>query len=394
MGLIQDIKKFVGLDTRDPRHIGTSFQNSTLLKPGQNINFQLMQWFVEHDPYAFRIAYGISRDIFENWFKITDLEGGVIDELNDQFQLEAEQLNLYTLYVTALFHEKWGGYSIIVDWEKFPNLKPVERFEVFHRNDIEIQFNRSNGAPEIYRTQVDLGDFVRFIDIPADFVTHIVTRPLFSKTFGLSILEPIYQTIIDFWHLRFQSGQTFGRHGPGFLIAKVMKGAGAEDVTAANRIIDRADETTGIITKETVEWDFIGPSGKVLDPTAYTDVMIKAMSTGSFVPKTIMEGIEAGAKLGSEENKDDFIKGIKGEQELVDNFIRRHIIDSDILADGDWMITWNEASLDREDDEPDEDEGGSEDEPEIIEEGNPKPNPNNKNKKKKEQTQNVSRKSK
>lgn len=392
MGLKLDaLKTLVGMDTRDPRFVGTSFQNSTLLKPGQAINFNLMEWFAQFDPYAFRIAYGISRDIFENWFEITDLDDEVIDELNDQFQLEAERLNLYSLYTTAIYHEKWGGYSIIVDWEKFPNLKPVERFEVFNRNQFEINYNRSNGAPEIYRVQVDLGDFVRFVDVPADFVTHIVTRPLFSKTIGLSVLSPVYQTIIDYWHLRFQSGQTFARHGPGFLLAKVMKGAKAEDVTAANRIIDRADETTGIITKETVEWEFIGPSGKVLDPTTYADVFMKAMSAGSFIPKTVMEGIVAGAKLGSEENKDDFFKFIKGEQELVDNGIRRHIIDSDILEDSEWKITWNEPSLDREDDEPDEDGEESEEEPTIIEEN--EPNPNSKNKKK-EKTENVSRKSK
>jgi len=246
MGLIQDIKKFIGLDTRDPRFVGTTFQNSTLLKPGQNINFHLMEWFAKHDPYAFRIAYGVSRDMFENWFEITDLEGEVMDELNNEFQLMAEQLNLYTLYVDAIFHEKWGGYSIIVDWERFPNIKPVERFEIFHRNVIEISFNRSNGAPESYRVQVDLGDFVRFVDVPAEFVTHIVTRPLFSKSFGLSMLSPVYQTLIDYWHLRFQSGQTFSRHGPGFLRAIVMKGAKAEDITLV-RLVSPINELNSSI---------------------------------------------------------------------------------------------------------------------------------------------------
>lgn len=367
MGILKTLKQFFASDTRDPRFVQTTSQDSTIIKPGDPINYPLYEWYARNDPVSYRICYGVARDIYENWWAITDKEGEVIEELDKKAQEFTEEVNLSKLSIEYTFHERWGGYSLVVDWSRFPNITPDQRFEAFGYNQVEIKQNLQSGIVENYLVEVDLGDYVRFINVPPEFTYKIATRTMFDKLRGSPAIQPVFQTLVDLWHVRYSAGQAFGRYGTGFPFFSSEESFSTDDVTAINSIIDNFDTVTGVKMDNKVKLEFIGLKGQALDPQQYEAVFLNAISAGSFVPKSILTGSEQGAKLTSEIDQDDYFKFLRGEQEVLDDSLRSILIGSGILEESnEWKITWLKPEV--EDREEDVEEGENEESEEKGEE--------------------------
>lgn len=366
MGIRKTIGRLIAGDTRDPRFVQTTSQNSTVIKPGDPINYPLYEWYARNDPVSYRICYGVSRDIYENWFAITDKEGKVIEDLDKKVQDFNEEVNLSKLAIEYTFHERWGGYSLVVDWSKFPNNTPDQRFEAFGYNNVQIKQVPMSAVVENYKVEIDMGDFVRFVDVDPKFTYKIATRTMFDKLRGSPAIQPVFQTLVDLWHVRYSAGQAFARYGTGFPHFESEEAFSDADNTAINSIIDNFDTITGIKTDNKIKFNFKGLAGVALDPQKYEAVFLNAISAGSFVPKSILTGSEQGAKLTSEIDQDDYFKFLRGEQELLDDFLRQILVGSGILEDSnEWKITWLKPEVeDREEDV----EEGDPDEPDKKEE--------------------------
>ncbi len=355
LGIRKIIGRLIAGDTRDPRFVQTTAQSSTVIKPGDPINYPLYEWYARNDPVSYRICYGVSRDIYENWFAITDKEGEVIEDLDNKAQEFTEEVNLSKLAIEYTFHERWGGYSLVVDWSRFPNITPDQRFEAFGYNTVEITQDLETGNVTNYKVEVDLGDYVRFIDVDPEFTYKIATRTMFDKLKGSPAIQAVFQTLVDFWHVRYSAGQAFARYGTGFPFFSSEESFAPEDLTAINYIIDNFDTITGLKLDNKIKFDFKGLQGQALDPQKYEAVFLNAISAGSFVPKSILTGSEQGAKLTSEIDQDDYFKFLRGEQELLDDSLRSILIGSGILEESNkWKITWLKPEVEDREEEVEE----------------------------------------
>jgi hypothetical protein len=74
---------------------------------------------------------------------------------------------------------------------------------------------------------------------------------------------------------------------------------------------------------ETIE--FVGPKGVSLDPKAYNDMALEALSMGTRIPTDVLRGASAGTISGSEVNERSKYQMISSEQSLVEPVVRELI---------------------------------------------------------------------
>jgi hypothetical protein len=75
-----------------------------------------------------------------------------------------------------------------------------------------------------------------------------------------------------------------------------------------------------------MDFDFKGAQGAALNPEPFFDTNTKQIAKATGIPKSILEGAEAGALTGSEKNDQQYYKKISGEQSELDD-LNRWVID-------------------------------------------------------------------
>lgn len=348
MGIIKSIKRLIGLDSGPVNPFtGGSTSDATRVVPSNPIDFDLMEFLARRYGKAFNASYFVAMDIFENWFSVTDLKGEENVELNEQaeaFTLEAE---LKKHLVTAVYHERWGGFSIIVDWKKVAGIRPPIQFEVFHYNVTDIDFNLDTGQPKIYKIEKQFGEVWRTIEVPSKAVYHLVTRPLFDIWFGFSALSPVYMDLVYSWHIGKTSATAYTRWSQGFPVFEKDDGSfDPKNLALLNSMIDKFDVITGLALDNGIKLNFA--QNNPPDPNKFMDLQTKEISSGTSIPKSMLEGAEQGSKLSSETDQEDYTKFLRGQQALLNDFLRELYIGSGGLPDDDqWKFTWNDPHVNR-----------------------------------------------
>lgn len=348
MGLIQSLRRIIGLDSGPVNPFtGGSTSDATRVVPSNAIDYDLMEFLARRYGKAYNASYGVSRDIFENWFTISDLEGETNDELNKQAEAFTQETDLKNIVVTAFYYERWGGFAIVVDWTKVPGIRPPFQFEAFHRNVIDIVFNADTGEPETYKIEKQFGEVWRTMEIPPKAVYHLVTRPLFDIYHGFPALGPIYMDLVYSWHIGRVSATAYSRWSQGFPVFEKEDGSfDPKNLTLLNSMIDKFDVISGLALDNGIKLTFA--QNNPPDPNKFMDLQTKEISSGSFIPKSMLEGSEQGAKLSSETDQEDYSKLLRGEQQLADKFLREIYIGSGSLPDDDqWKFTWNDPHVNR-----------------------------------------------
>jgi hypothetical protein len=355
-------------DSANPVTMGQpSSVKKTHIYPGTPVDPFLLQWYGARYHKSNRVTYGVAKDIFNNWFYIGNKDGELLDKLDKQAQDFANEHDLHNELVTVTFHERWGGWAIIVDWERFAEanneqiqagnfsvqpFEPPYKFESFHINDIEnIIYDTEKWIPETYVVRKKVGGskglqtFDQSILVPAEFVHHLVTRPHFDKFEGQSVLDPIYFTLAQSVGIDFGAGRSFIRYGPGFPVFE-QDNLADEDKTVVNTIIDNFDILNGVILPEGVTMRFEGASSAAMDPMKYVKLINQNISASTGVPVNLLEGQEVGALVAAQVNQEEYHLLLSSEQKPLKDYIREIYIKNDALPDTDeWFIWFHDSDL-------------------------------------------------
>ena len=345
----------------------------------------LAAMFNKANPHVKKICIDIPRDTLFNWFEITDKKGNVIEDKNSIVQEFTEEFNLQQLLQIMDAWEINQGWAIIVDWERAPpailtyltsglstTYKSNIKYEVFHRNTAEIEYDYSTGSPLLYKVRKIIGDREFEIAVPAEFCYHYATRTYNHPFEGTSLLSYCYNDLLYVWLLTRDAFKTYEKYGKGFPVFE-NDGASGDDVDDAETMLKKMRQITGIVTPEHMKFRFEGINGKHLDPQVFYDIFVTNIACAVDLPVDEFRGIYQGERQAADVALTSKWQMIKGRQKLIDNVIRRLLIDSKILEDSNtWMIKWVDP-FEQKQEQKETSNNPDEEDPNLIEDTPDKP---------------------
>ena len=281
---------------------------------------------------------GFPKDIVEKWFTINDVTTKDPDpELDRALQKEFRRLKykrVLTSFVGAKF--LYGNTLVVGSYDDVTKLSVLEterpqsaalmQLEVYPKMNYSVFSKEINldslryGLPLVYQIS----------DGSRTFRVH------WTRCFehvGFSILDLIWDDLTCGRNIRWGVGQWVYRTGGGFAVTKFPKEIAGVPTTkeklaayANSKEWSNITHRTSICIIEGMEFDFKGALGAALNPEPFFDTNTKQIAKATGIPKSILEGAEAGALTGSEKNDQQYYKKISGEQSELDD-LNRWVID-------------------------------------------------------------------
>lgn len=306
--------------------------------------------FAAHrEPVAGFLIYGYSADVVEKWFSINDLATKNPDpKLDHDIQAELRKLKFKTVLKTFTEFKRLLGNTLLAgffdDAQKLTDLAnektastSLKHLTVFPK--ISYSVFQKDESPESFRYGLPLVYQVN--DGSRSFRIH------WTRCFehvGVSVLDLIWDDLTCGRNIRWGVGQWVYRVGGGFAVIEFPKEyspspgapliattpAKLEEWAASAAFKDLTHRKYIAVIKDTMGFHFEGAQGAVLNPEPFFNTNLKQISIATGIPKSILEGAEAGALTGSEKNDQQYYKKISGEQSGLDD-VNRWVIDQ-ILA--------------------------------------------------------------
>jgi hypothetical protein len=297
------------------------------------------QFAADREPVAGFLIYGIAADIVEKWFSINDLETKEPDpELDRSIQSELRVLKYKRELKKLVEYERLYGKALLVgafaDAANVASLA-VEKPEGAELKQLvayaKIAYNVASKDEDPTSLRYDLPVSYQVNNGLQSFAVHW-TRcfELQTRTNGLSILDLIWDDLTCGRNIRWGVSQWIYRTGGGFAVIKFPKEIAGVATTpaklrewaAAKEWSDITHRTYICILNEIMDFKFEGAQGA--EPFFDTNTKQIAKATG--IPKSILEGAEAGALTGSEKNDQQYYKKISGYQSELED-VNRWVID-------------------------------------------------------------------
>ena len=281
---------------------------------------------------------GFPKTIVEKWFTINDVTTKDPDpELDRALQKEFRRLK-YKRVLTGFVGAKflYGNTLLVGSYDDVNKLSVLEterpqsanlmQLEVFPKINYSV-FNKDTnqdslryGLPLVYQVS----------DGSRTFRVH------WTRCFehvGVSILDLIWDDLTCGRNIRWGVGQWVFRVGGGFVVITFPKEIAGVPVTkeklaawAASKEWSNISHRSSICIIDGMKVEFVGAQGAALNPEPFFDTNTKQISKATGIPKSYLEGSEAGAVLGSEKDSSQFFKVVSGEQTELED-LNRWIID-------------------------------------------------------------------
>ena len=275
---------------------------------------------------------GFPKTIVEKWFTINDVTTKDPDpELDRALQKEFRRLK-YKRVLTGFVGAKflYGNTLLVGSYDDVNKLSVLEterpqsanlmQLEVFPKINYSV-FNKDTnqdslryGLPLVYQVN----------DGSRTFRVH------WTRCFehvGVSILDLIWDDLTCGRNIRWGVGQWVFRVGGGFVVITFPKEIAGVPVTkeklaawAASKEWSNISHRSSICIIDGMKVEFVGAQGAALNPEPFFDTNTKQISKATGIPKSYLEGSEAGAVLGSEKDSSQFFKVVSGEQTELDRF--------------------------------------------------------------------------
>src|SRR5665647_659645 len=278
---------------------------------------------------------GFPKDIVEKWFTINDVTTKDPDpELDRALQKEFRRLK-YKRVLTGFVGAKflYGNTLLVGSYDDVTKLSVLEterpqsanlmQLEVFPKINYSV-FNKDTnqdslryGLPLVYQVN----------DGSRTFRVH------WTRCFehvGVSILDLIWDDLTCGRNIRWGVGQWVFRVGGGFAVIKFPKEtmgkptskAQLQDWANSKEWSNITHRTYIAILNEVMDFKFEGAAGATLNPEPFFDTNTKQIAKATGIPKSILEGAEAGALTGSEKNDQQYYKKISGIQSDFEDAVR------------------------------------------------------------------------
>jgi hypothetical protein len=298
--------------------------------------------FAAHrEPVAGFLIYGFSADMMEKWFSVNDLATKNADpELDQSLQTELRKLKFKTVLRTFIEFKRLLGNTLLVgffdDAQKLTDLAnektlstSLKHLTVFPKISYSVFLKDENpesfryGLPLVYQVNNGTQSF----------------RVHWTRCFehvGVSVLDLIWDDLTCGRNIRWGVGQWVYRVGGGFAVIEYPKEyspspgapliattpAKLQEWASSAAFKDITHRKYISIIKETMGFHFEGAQGATLNPEPFFNTNLKQISIATGIPKSILEGAEAGALTGSEKNDQQYYKKISGEQSGLEDVCR------------------------------------------------------------------------
>jgi hypothetical protein len=333
-------------------------------KFGETITAQALTFAARREPIAKKLVMDVAEDITDKWFTVDEIakseqatEGG--KTLDETVQTVLEALNAKSIVTRAIQHERRYGWSIIVLGFKdnatdlsLPVMTPSEldhlavyspRAATVEREDEDPKSERF-GLPVIYKIDRGKNQTLR---VHYTRVLHIATHLDEHPWAGVPVLETVWDDMTVYRNMRWAAGQVYWRM-PGLMVFTLPKNYTSTEVQNFLTSLGDPNVRTLIALPEDKKLEILGAAGKVLDPELFTNPILRSISMGSGIPKTKLEGTEAGAVTGSEVNQREYYKYVSDQQQAYEPQTVAALIDllmkiGQVTLDVDYQITWANA---------------------------------------------------
>lgn len=178
-------------------------------------------------------------------------------------------------------------------------------------------------------------------------VLHVATRLDEHPWAGVPVLEAVWDDLTVYRNIRWAAGQVYWRM-PGLMKFTFPKDYKKEDIEAFFSALGEPNARTFIALPEDKQLEILSAAGRVLDPSLFTDPILRSISMGSGIPKQKLEGTEAGAITGSEVNQREYYKYVSDQQKLYEDQIIAPLLDQmmkikQLKTNVDYRIEWANA---------------------------------------------------
>jgi len=168
---------------------------------------------------------------------------------------------------------------------------------------------------------------------------------------GMSVLRPVYSSLVVFENIQYGAGQTMFISGTGWPTLSVENYEDKSDDKKSeikNNFLSQVGSKPGMVKDKETEVEFKGAQGKAIDPAPYHEMMKDVLGAGGLGSKTVLWGTEGGELTGSEVNQQEYYSDIRNYQEknltpIVEDFIQR-LIDYGLVDEPDegFEVEWND----------------------------------------------------
>lgn len=320
----------------------------------------------QREPVVRWLVYWVASDIFDNWFKVVDPENRDSDELNKAVQRVLTNLNAKQEFIRLFtFERRYGTAVMLLGYTGFDGeswKSPIYETSVGLNNPQDFTGEQSKilqitpypwskisvtehdehidsfrfGLPDVYK--IDRGTdetttpetySLGTIETEVNWsrLIHAATRLDEHRYEGESVVVAVYDDATGFRNSRWGQYETIVRYGGGFPLFK-FPWATKEQIQAwiaagnVSRLNPRGYFVAG---EEDESVEFIGTKGTALDPKAYNEMALEALSMATRIPKDVLRGASAGTISGSEVNERAKYQMISSEQSLVEPVVRELI---------------------------------------------------------------------
>ena len=314
---------------------------------GEPIQPEHLLFAATREPVAGFLIYGVSADVVEKWFKVNNLKTETADpDFDNAVQAPLQKLKFKTVLRQLVEYERLYGKALLVgsfsDVSQTSDLltdrsRGAELLQLVVYPKTQYAIDQTDKDPTSLRFGLPVTYRINNLS-GGNWIVHY-TRCYEAQTHtnGESILTLIWDDLSCGRNIRWGVGQWIFRVGGGFAVITFPKEIGfgtAPNIITVPVTMEKLREW--MATKEFsdishrtymsiidgMKFEFVGAQGATLDPTPFFETNIKQISIATGIPKSILEGAEAGALTGSEKNDQQYYKKISGIQTSFDDAAR------------------------------------------------------------------------
>jgi hypothetical protein len=333
-------------------------------KFGEVITAAALRFATRREPAAKKLVMDVAEDIYDKWFKAKAITGPGkpeegSDSLNASVQTIMEQLQVKKHAILATQYERRYGWSVLIIGYKdqatdlqtpVQGAQEIDHLAAYSPRSVTVETEEEDeksprfGLPKMYYVNRGKGKSFR---VHFSRVLHVATRLDEHPWAGVPILEPIWDDMTVYRNIRWAAGQVYWRM-PGLMKFKFPKDYKKEEMDAFFNALGDPNARTFIALPADKDLEILSTAGRVLDPSMFTDPILRSISMGSGIPKQKLEGTEAGAITGSEVNQREYYKYVSDQQKLYEAEIIGPLIDKmmeigQLKPNVDYQVEWANA---------------------------------------------------
>jgi len=338
-------------------------------------------FYSTREPVGVWWVTAIGRDIWDNWFRVEDVDDTDSDDLDRQVQKALKKLDAKVqLPRETVFERRYGNALLLLSYSGFTGNSWKD--PLYQLNDhgvpeklrggveilqitpypwtavrvIEVDEHPSSlryGLPVMYAVNTGgiSGDSGALSAVAKEIEVHwtrtIPDAPRLDEHsyLGVAAIDCIMDDLIGGRNMRWAAYEAFYRYGSGFPVITTNATAAQNRAWVESGALNDYLHVHGsFVMGQGEDFKFAGAEGKTLNPNTYADMYFTFIAAATGVATDTIKGVSAGRVSGSEVNERQYYKNISLHQHQKEPFlntlIEKLIQTGQVEFDGEFSIAW------------------------------------------------------